>query len=95
MNLTGKDLKAYRMMIGVSQRKFSNGYDTKRGTIAGYEWSEKQLPKWLVNKIMNFDPNFVNWCNQYRSAKEYLSGNSSEEKKKSWLARVIGRLIGK
>jgi len=96
MELTGKDLKAYRTMLGLSQRAFANGHDTKRGTVAQYEWKEKVLPQWFVDKIMRFDPNFCFWCLQNREVNNYLKqhNETKKEQKLSWFGRFIAWIMG-
>lgn len=92
MNLTGKDLKAYRELQGLSQRQFAKAYNLNRSTLAKYEWRNTNLPVWIIHKLMNFDPAFKWACDHER--KKHLENHYNIENKKSWLSRFIGWLIG-
>lgn len=93
--LTGKDLKAYRESRKYSQRMFAHVFDIKRGTLANYEWSGKDLPGWIISKMLRFDPRFEITCIMIREKNEHLTYHyETPFKKKNWLERFIGWLMG-
>lgn len=94
MNLTGKDLRAYRELNKSSQRRFAFAFNMSRGTLAGYEWSGKELPQWIINKMVLFDPNFVEVCKTIRRTQHLMNHYQMKKENKSWLARFIGWLMG-
>ena len=94
MNLTGKDLKAYRELNKVSQRQFAFAFNISRGTLAGYEWSGKELPQWIINKMVSFDPNFIEVCEMIRDTQSLMKKKQEGKESRSLLDRFIGWLIG-
>ena len=89
-NLTGKDLKNYRESLNISQRVFARAYDMSRDTLAGYEWSGKELPNWLVNKLLRYDPYFIGKCATIRKRDEL----SQIPQKRSWIVRLLWKILG-
>ena len=93
MNLTGKDLKAYREYNKSSQRVFARAFNFNRNTLANYEWSGKELPSWICSKMITYDPNFVAVCLDIRETERLKKKIADEEQNVSWLARFVGWLM--
>lgn len=93
--LTGKDLKNYRESLNLSQRAFARCYGMSRGTLAGYEWEIKPLPKWIVDNITIYDPYFISRCYQMRELDDMLASVFERKPvKRSWIVRLFWKIMG-
>lgn len=77
-------IKSLRMELGISQQKFSDVLNVKKGTIVKYENGKKELPDFMISLI----------CDEFYVNEEWLrhgSGDMFVESPKKW--KVLSAIL--